>query len=254
MHIVTCGDDRCGTDYLGRSDGSASFKEMIGVSVQQAERLGYSATVFDLGNLGIGEPFLVDDPTFRARGYYRTVSPAFKSKALHKPQVVRTALARHEWLLYLDGDAVLARSLDDLPRDFDLAVTLRLPYELEGDFGPRLREIAGTINAGVIFFRSSPRMEAFVDRWNGLAHQLGSDQWALNELVGPPGLEAVGTVEIRQGLRVRYLSSRQYNFYHFLQENPSADTRIFHFKSGVRGAFRWCFPETAQTGDRDRSA
>jgi hypothetical protein len=241
MHVVTCGDGRCGTDNLGRADGSASFKEMIAVSVRQAESLGYSTTVFDLGGLGMGEPFAVDDPTFRARGYYREVTSFFKSKALHKPEVVRRALLRHEWVLYLDGDAVLARSVDDLPRDFDLAVTLRLPYEM--DWGSLGHEITGAINAGVIFFRSSPRTEAFVARWSALAHKLGSDQWALNQLVGPPSLDVVGTVAVREGLRVRYLTSREYNFYHFLTENPSPATRIFHFKSGVRTAFRWLFSD-----------
>jgi len=252
LHIVTCGDGRGGTNSLGRADDGPTFKEMIAVSARQAQRLGYRMSIFDLGGLGMGEAFSIEDPTFLAQGYYREISPLYKSKALHKPLVVKKALSRDDLLLYLDGDAILARPLDDLAADFDLAVTLRLPYELTTNYWRATRSITNTINAGVILFRASPTVYDFIDRWNALSQRLGSDQWALNELVAPPGLDAVGSIQVRDGLRVLYLSSRQYNFYHFRAEPPSAETRIFHFKSGVRSEFWRLFPDDGRAAPPGR--
>jgi hypothetical protein len=104
---------------------------------------------------------------------------------------------------------VLASALDDPSDGADVMVTLRLPYELDKPFMRAHAAATDLINAGVIFFHTSPETSRFAEPWWHLSDELGSDQWALNRLLAPGDLSALGRVELHSGVRVSYLSSRE---------------------------------------------
>jgi hypothetical protein len=253
MIIVTAGDNRHGTDSLGaRQDDSVSFAEMIAASRAQAERFGYPIQIYDLGGLGMGDPFSVDDENFRTNGYYRKVSDTYFSKALHKPDIVAACIERHnDFTVYLDGDAVLWKPIDDVVGDYDIAVTVRSPRELKVmDKYIKMNPGAmGLINAGVIMFRPTDALREFLAIWKHESVVGGSDQLALNHLLKPESTAAIGTTAERSGVRVKYLPCDQYNYYYFDYgtNRPLPDNvRIMHFKGGVRGYFRKFFPAAGQ--------
>jgi len=51
--------------------------------VQSIESLGYRWTAFDLGGLGFGQSFYIDDETFQSAGYYNTQYQRWRSRAMH---------------------------------------------------------------------------------------------------------------------------------------------------------------------------
>ncbi|HEY4056161.1 MAG TPA: putative nucleotide-diphospho-sugar transferase [Kofleriaceae bacterium] len=248
MIIVTAGDHRHGTDSSGSAEtDGVSFRDMIAASEAQAKKFGYRTMIYDLGGLGIGKPFSVDDETFRTHGYYRKVSSNYFSKALHKPDIVAACMAESDdFTVYLDGDAVLWKPIDDVVGDYDIAVTVRHPRELKlmDKFIKQNPEAMGLINAGVIFFQPSDRVKRFLATWKERSMEGGSDQLALNQLLGPDSPAAVNTTQEKLGLRVKYLPTDTYNFYYFDYGNrPLPDTvRVMHFKAGVRRFFRTYFP------------
>ena len=102
----------------------------------------------------------------------------------------------------------------------------------------------GLINAGVIFFRPSPALDAFLVQWKAETERGGSDQLALNRLLSPDSPRAVGSTVERCGVRVKYLPVEEYNYYYFDYGNRALpdSVRVMHFKAGVRKYFRVYFP------------
>ncbi|WP_224957136.1 putative nucleotide-diphospho-sugar transferase [Geomonas subterranea] len=236
MVIVTCANADRAKDDSGEEYENFSFRKVISHTVAVAQRQGYTAEVYDLGELGMGEPFSVTDETFAAKGYYgKEVVGGYKSKSLFKPGLVRLSMAKHDDLVvYLDGDAQLRAGLDEIDTDdYDVGVTLRDAGELESEWHKKHMEIVRFVNAGVIFFRPTRQAEDFVARWSCLTDELGNDQMALNRLCCPDRYPAPWSVHVLDGVRVKYFPGRIYNFYYF-PEMFSGGAKVLHFKGSVR--------------------
>jgi len=219
------------------------FSAVIKSTVRKAEECGYTAEVYDLGALGIGKPFRVDDQSFSEKGHYeREVVKGYKSKSLFKPAMVKACLKEHQELtVYIDGDAELRDCIDEIDSgDYDVGVTLRDKAELESEWHKEHFEIVKFVNAGVIFFNATPATTKFLDQWEQLTDEVGNDQMALNSLTCPDHYPEVGSIESINGVRVKYFSCLQYNYYYFNKRRPTG-VKIMHYKGDVRRfyPFNW---------------
>ncbi|HOO90787.1 MAG TPA: hypothetical protein PLA74_08185, partial [Syntrophales bacterium] len=85
------------SDYYGQWYRDFSFRSVIEQTVKKARECGYTPVVYDLGELGIGEPFHIVDETFAKKGYYEVeVQAGYKSRSLFKPEVVKYCLSKHK--------------------------------------------------------------------------------------------------------------------------------------------------------------
>ena len=238
MIILTGANSDVAKNYAGESLDHFAFRFslVINKTAKNARKFGYTPAVYDLGELGFGEPFQVDDPSFVGTGHYK-LEPikGYKSKSLFKPALVRTCLEKYNDLtVYLDGDAELRRSIDEIQTDdYDIGVTIRDKSELETEWYEKYKEIVRFVNAGVIFFNHTPATAKFVDVWEELTNELGNDQMALNKLTCPEHYPEIGSIHVLNGVRVKYFSCAQYNFYYFMDKNPWG-AKIMHFKGDVR--------------------
>lgn len=212
------------------------FSSVIKKTVKKAEEFGYTAEVYDLGTLGMGKPFRVVDQSFIEKGYYeREVVSGYKSRSLFKPAMVKACLAEHQDLIvYIDGDAELRDSIDEIDSgDYDIGVTLRDKLEFTTEWYKKYSDIVKFVNAGVIFFNATPATAKFLDEWERVTQEVGNDQMALNKLTCPVQYPEIGSIEIINGVRVKYFSCMQYNYYYFNEKYPSG-VKIMHYKGIVR--------------------
>ena len=203
------------------------YAELVAAWAGRVRALGMSSTVYDLGGLGYGIPSSVADREFYDVGVYRTSNVTWPARALHKPRVVIDHLRRFGGGCYLDADAIPIRRLDLSVRGWDIAVTVRRSEETAR--ARRDNEFLGEINAGVLFFVRTSATVRFLSSWSETTAALGSDQRALNQLIGRD-LPRNGRVVRRAGVRVLCLPTDRYNFYYF-PERPPADTRVLHLKN-----------------------
>ena len=219
------------------------FSSVITQTVKKAEEFGYRAVVYDLGALGMGKPFQVEDQAFVEKGHYEhEVLKGYKSKSLFKPAMVKACLEEHqEFTVYLDGDAQLRDCIDEIDSgDYDIGVTLRDKLELKGEWYEEHRDIVKYVNAGVVFFNPTPATSKFLDEWEQLTEEVGNDQMALNKLTCSDHYPEIGSIEIIGGVRVKYFSCLQYNYYYFM-EKYSFGAKVMHYKGIVRHLypFNW---------------
>ena len=156
MVILTAANADKAKDDHGRVYKSFSYRGTIGQTVRTAKKFGYTPVVYDLGSLGIGEPYLVNDTSFAEKGHYeREALKGYKSKSLFKPAIVSECMSRYDDLVvYVDGDAQLCKGIDEIDtEDYDVGVTLRDRIELQGEWFRDHFEVVKYLNAGVIFFR-----------------------------------------------------------------------------------------------------
>jgi hypothetical protein len=218
-------------DYL-----NFRFSLVIKKTIRNAEKFGYTTDVYDMGTLGIGKPFRIDDQSFNEKGHYaRETIKGYKSKALFKPALVKACLEEHKELtVYLDGDAELRGRIDEIDTDdYDIGVTLRDKSELTTDWYKEHKDIVKYVNAGVIFFNATPATTKFLDIWEQLTQEVGNDQMALNKLTCPEHYPEIGSIELLNGVRVKYFPCLRYNFYYFQEKFPWR-VKIMHFKGDVR--------------------
>lgn len=235
MVILTCANAAKDT-YEGKAFKNFSFRTVIEDTSIMAERYGYKVDVYDLGDLGIGELYRVEDESFVRTGFYnKEVQSGYKSKSLFKPEIVKRSMKKHdELVVYLDGDAQLCRCIDEVDtNDYDIGVTLRDVKELDSDWHRDHIDIVKYVNAGVIFFRPTQKARDFVESWASLTEQLGNDQMALNSLVCPDDYPMSWSVHVLNGVRVKYFPGKIYNFYYFM-EVLAIGVKIYHFKGSVR--------------------
>lgn len=213
-----------------------SFRGVIQKTIDRAEEFGYTSVVYDLGKLGMGKPLVVEDKSFNEKGYYeKEVINGYKSKSLFKPKMVKTCMDEHnDLIVYLDGDAQLCGSLEEVEGDdFDIGVTLRDSDELESEWHQEHMEIVKYINAGVIFFNPTPAAKSFIDEWEKCTEEMGNDQMALNKLACPENYPEANSVLTINGVRIKYYPCMQFNYYYF-EEKYEPNIKIMHFKGPVR--------------------
>jgi hypothetical protein len=245
MIVVTCAN----TDVARGSKGDQKFQDrfrfskVISTTARNARRFGYGVEIYDLGELGMGTPFRVEDKHFAEMGHYqREPIGGYKSKALFKPALMKECLTKNRQITaYLDGDAELRRPIDGvISDDYDVGVTLRDRSEMETEWYRDHKAIVKYLNAGVIFFNYTDAALGFIDRWEKLTDEVGNDQMALNQLACTEHYPAPGEVHVIDNVRIKYFPCMKYNYYYFYELLPSRAS-IMHFKGDVRDnyPFTW---------------
>ncbi|MFT6906810.1 MAG: hypothetical protein ACJAS1_003482 [Oleiphilaceae bacterium] len=223
-----------------------SFKSVIEKTVENSHKFGYKPVVYDLGNLGIGEPYSVQDDNFTNEGFYKEVKKGYQSKSLFKPEIVEDCLKKHQdFTVYVDGDAVLHDKIDEVVSDdYDIGVTLRRPSELQGAWYDEYSDIAKFLNAGVIFFNPTPATLKFVEMWKHKTYEVENDQKALNLLACEDDYPEINSISVINGVRIKYFPGDQYNYYYF-NEGLVPNIKIMHFKGNVRNFYPFDFLKNA---------
>jgi hypothetical protein len=238
MIIVTCAN----TDIAKGNQGEQKiqerfrFSKVITTTAKNAKRFGYGVEIYDLGALGMGTPFRVEDKHFVAKGHYeREPIAGYKSKSLFKPALMKQCLMKNRQITaYLDGDAELRRPIDGvISDDYDIGVTLRDRSEMDTDWYRDHKAIVKYLNAGVIFFNYTDAALRFVDRWEKLTDEVGNDQMALNSLACPEHCPKPGEVHVIDNVRIKFFPCVQYNYYYFYDLSPSRAC-VMHYKGDVR--------------------
>ena len=216
--------------------GTAEYRDIITEQRKRCLKFGYAHMTFDLGGLGIGQPWDVKPEDLQPTIGGDTLPPAtFKAELFSK--AMRFAVPR-ELVCWLDGDCLpLMEFQPHMPTE-DIAVTLRPKPEIGLSNNPAL----DYLNSGVVWIRNSPQGRAgFLWNWVNLSKSLNTDQGALNQCVGLPDdthvwADSMGSaVELPTGGRALILDCTQWNSWHL---PPKPDTRILHFKRGIRAAAR----------------
>ncbi len=213
--------------------GNHKYKGWLRKFKANTDARGYKCVIYDLGGLGFGEKHEVNDESFQKFGFYNKVLPTWKTRALHKPSIVRRALEHNDFTIYVDADTSIVGSLDEVPGDYDVGITVRRPGELQLEPLPLHRTIMGCINAGVMFFNNTQATRDFVERWANKTMEVQNDQAALNELVNPrkKTLKADEKLTVHD-VRFKTFTSMIYNFYYF-PDQPPANVKIMHYKNNL---------------------
>lgn len=247
MIIVTCANTDVAKDHSGnpKHEDRFRFSKVISATARNAKRFGYGVEIYDLGELGMGTPYRVEDKHFVEMGHYkREAIGGYKSKSLFKPALMKECLTKNRRrTAYLDGDAELRRPIDGvISDDYDVGVTLRDRSEMETEWYQEHEKIVKYLNAGVIFFNHTDAAFDFIDRWEKLTEDVGNDQMALNQLACPDQYPEPNSVHVIDNVRIKYFPCVEYNYYYFYQLLPSSAC-IMHFKGDVRSYYPFTWPK-----------
>lgn len=237
MIILTAASDRR-DGSMSEVNRKFSFRRVIEHTVDNAARFGYKTVVYDLGGLGIGQPFQVEDETFKQKGYFVVLRDGYRSKSLFKPDLIKRCLDENrEFTVYLDGDALLYDRIDEIMTDdYDIGVTLRKAEEISDEWHEKNADIVKYVNAGVVFLNPTKATTRFVDQWIKTTIEVKNDQMALNKLVCPEEMPPVNSIRVMNGVRIKYFPGVKYNYYYFEDSLPQ-DLKIVHFKGPMRNFF-----------------
>lgn len=204
----------------------AAFKDRVLFSMDQAKKFGYDMKVYDMGELGFGKKF---EPP---RGLSSLPLSHRAKMCMVKPYVMLDALDNtNETVVFLDADAFLVKSIDDIETDdYDVGVTYK---------GGERRTY---INSGVVFFKQNVNARDFLYQWieriadadtmlkKVFPHQMG-DQIFLNDLVFSHVQKGklLNTVQRVDGIRVKFFDYRDYNHFN-LSRNLVVESSETHLK------------------------
>jgi len=193
------------------------LKPFVTQCLKSLDALGYQWIIFDLGGLGFGEPYPIQDDTFNTCGYYKTSFKRYASRGMHKPQLIMEfiknfSVSESKLVVYLDADTFVRQRIDEIVEAYDVGVTVRHPREWK---------LEGKSNAGVMFFRATKQTHLFLQQWICATQTFGNDQKALNSLLANPPCS------------IREFPARIYNWYYF-PKPPPMDAKILHFKNSSR--------------------
>jgi hypothetical protein len=184
--------------------------------------------IFDLGGLGIGEPYQVEREDLEP-----TVNGDSLPPATFKASLVERAMdqsAPGELVMWMDADCLPLR--DFMPAVADgvcAAVTLRPAPEI----GLSNRPALDYLNSGVVWIRNTAQGKQFCRAWLEASLTMKTDQGALNEIVAPRVHQTVTWNSMRGKVhdRVLVLDCAEWNNW----SPPFTGARIAHFKRGIRG-------------------
>ena len=194
------------------------FKKQIKLCLESLEALKADATVYDLGGLGQGIPWLIRDNTFQSMGYYRTCFKDYPSRSIHKSSIILDFLQKQpegQVICYLDADTLVYDLMSEVGEQvFDAAVTV---HPLES------RKLLGYLNAGVIFFRKTVQALALINRWVEQTVTDGNDQLALRRV-----LEQGGDWTLVE------LPAQTYNFRKVTDAAPPVSAKVVHYMASIK--------------------
>lgn len=189
------------------------YEEMAQATRRAAERLGYGYHCSEIV------------PSDDLRGS--------EPPCTFKPAVVRAAIVSSnmgDWVVWLDADAILFRSLDGIASDdWDVAVTLRERHMIDHSPSPAMK----FLNAGVIAIQATAIGLHFAYFWGRNTINRGNDQWGLNDTVG--GDRAP---DAWRGLYGQTIAAKDENYY----SRPAARVHILDAVGG--GWNNWIFPKS----------
>lgn len=221
---------------------------------ESARKLGYSAVIYDLGGLGFGKPFEVDNPTFRKKGYYYKITNWRYALGNHKPAIIKDCLRSYkEFIIYLDADTVVMDRIDEMVGDYDIGLTVRPEWEVEKVIKNSYTDDSyfiydAYINIGVMCFNATEAAYRFVQEWEDKIAELHDDQGAVNDMLKKYFPLKSNQIIEREGVKIRTFDTMQYNYYYFkwpqifksysVTENDIKvkwqNAKILHFKSDIR--------------------
>jgi len=221
--------------------------------LKSAKRFHYDIAIYDLGKLGFGCPFDVENESFQENGYYRKVRPGRFSVADHKPQLIRNCLEEYgEFIVYLDADTIINHRIDEALGDYDVGLTVRPEWENKfrekntrrsvGALGMDAEDFLlydNYINGGVMFFNHTENAYRFIDEWESEMVKIPEDQGALNSMLKAHFPLKSGQTVVHNGIRIRLFGTIEYNYYYFMDlyrqfekdlKVKQCAAKILHFK------------------------
>ena len=210
--------------------GTSEYRQIVDAQARKCREYGYYHLIYDLGGLGIGEPYHVEIEDLQP-----TVNGDSLPPATFKAALVARAMegaGQGELVCWLDADCIPLQSFQP-DGSFDAAVTLRPAPEIGLSNNPAL----DYLNSGVVWIRNNQAGEAFRAQWQRGSEFLHTDQGALNVAVGIADGTSTwnswrGKVVTQMfGARVLVLDAMEWNCWHL---PPKPETRILHFKRGIR--------------------
>lgn len=233
--------------------GNSRMISYIVYCISSIKQVGYPVVVFDLGGLGFGEQYFIDNHSFQTTGYYHKFDEKHSAPSIHKPELIKKFFVDSgEPFLYLDADIIMMKKVDELFGDFDIGLTVRPDWEMEKIIPFEVSPIySGYINAGVMSFNNTPQTLSFIEEWEQMTEETGDDQKALNIMLKDYfPLIAGGTIE-RKGVKYRFFDTQRYNHYYFKYTEmhrkknvtskdiavPWKEASILHFKGRARQDF-----------------
>lgn len=130
-----------------------------------------------------------------------------------------------EDLVWMDLDCIIKKSLGDVLTDCDIAVTLRRLEERNTEFMEKFK----FINSGVMFFKNNTKARRFCNLWNDTITGNDCDQDGLNNLLLKYSkLEKYDEIIDVEGIQVKILDARIYNFFYFPED--SSEAKVLHYK------------------------
>lgn len=152
-------------------------------------------------------------------------------KCLGRPAFLRKVLDGYpnEDIAWMDIDCIMREPFGDVLDDCDTAFTIR---KIE-DRNSHHLAIFKYINCGVMFFKNNQAARDFIGLWSRQINPdviIGSDdQTALNNLLLKYStLEQYNEIVDVEGIRVKILDARIYNFFYFPEEPNGA--KVLHYK------------------------
>ena len=220
------------------------FSDYAQATRDQCAKMGHLCIVYDLGDLGFGEPLRIPEHIAELFMKGGMADQGVVSRCPYKPFAIADAMLKcNADVLWLDADAYPVKHLDPFDGSFDIGVTTRRPSEWRN--GPSMVEYDGLLNAGVVMAANTEAAWSFVKSWARTIpdHITKTDQEALNRLVlratdcNPADVEKVFTDP--DGCRIRLFSTEEYNYYY--ADRPIPDTtKIMHFKGTDKTEFWRC--------------
>ena len=172
-------------------------------------------------------------------GYDCTIYPATKEdvgacrwqdklyiKNATRPTFIKKILDENkDDLVWMDLDCIIKKPLGDILKDCDVAITLRKIEERNTNFMEKFK----FINSGVMFFKNNQVSRRFTELWQSNIGENDCDQDGLNKLLLKYSkLEKYDEIVDVEGIKVKILDSRIYNFFYFPED--SSEAKVLHYK------------------------
>jgi len=209
--------------------------------VESAKHFGYKFLLYDYECQGRGIPFKVDFGSYSTKG-----RASYKPKFCHKPELVIHAFytMTGKFLTYMDADTEFNAPINDvMTDDYDVGFTAD-PYDLVISNRRHVyKDIAGWLNAGVIFFNKNDNTRRFLGLWKAARNKCDSqsDQHALHNIAFKAFDREKdwypGKIREYKGVRIKLFDGTIYNYVpQYKLPCPETPRILHHIGSGCNYA------------------